>query len=423
MIIGVDQTLLDIVAEVDDDPGIFERFKVQQNTQCLAEERHVPLIKDMLAKAESGEAKTTPGGVIANSLRGGSWWLKRQNGPRARMLMLGLVGLDTAAQRLRQELTAAGVEPALDDPPTQPDSSSEKQTSSGASFSESTGVCCCLLAHKERTMITELGISKTLHLSGKLAPTFLGWNQRMEKLKASASSAAQPWAVVTSGFYIQADAEGTAAMQSWCSRPQATSAGGKIFPVFAMTVGAEWCTGLPSVQAAARSADFVFANEAEVMQLASSICKATDQQAVAAGDYEGAMRVIARWKERGWMIGTRGSKSVGCILSAADPKALLSVPVPAAPKDEFVDDVGAGDAFMGGFLVAIWQSLAALCPAAAEGSADAEQAEGTSRKRKREDVPLVEQLTESDVEAAVKAGITVAGACIRCSGCQFSSAS
>lgn len=54
----------------------------------------------------------------------------------------------------------------------------------------------------------------------------------------------------------------------------------------AMTVGAEWCTELASVQdwvkrlcsktmqALARSADFTFANEAEVLHMASTLCKA-----------------------------------------------------------------------------------------------------------------------------------------------------
>ena len=72
---------------------------------------------------------------------------------------------------------------------------------------------------------------------------------------------------------------------------------GRILPIFAITVGAEWCTDIacvqePSklprrscqfvkaiasllpVQEAARSADFTFANEVEAIHLASSVCKA-----------------------------------------------------------------------------------------------------------------------------------------------------
>ncbi|CAE7465369.1 ADK2 [Symbiodinium pilosum] len=179
---------------------------------------------------------------------------------------------------------------------------------------------------------------------------------------------------------------------------------GLIRPVFAITVGAEWCTE------AARAADLTFANEVEVIRLASSICKATSK--AAPEDYEAAMAVIARWKHKGWMIGTRSSKGVGCIGSKSDA-GLFQVPVPQVSPEEFVDDVGAGDAFMGGFLEAIWQPLAALAQEEAVDSAE------TAGKRKLEDIALASRLTVDNMKDAVRAGITAAGACIRCSGCQF----
>jgi len=208
---------------------------------------------------------------------------------------------------------------------------------------------------------------------------------------------------------------------------------GRILPMFAITVGAEWCTDIACVQEAARSADFTFANEVEVIHLASSVCKAASKPAPET--YEDAMAVIARWKQRGWMIGTRGSKGVGCIRSKSakfsagcvtaatrhhissfafsKDTSLFQVPVPPVSPEEFVDDVGAGDSFMGGFLEAIWQSLAAL---AQEETVDSSESAG---KRKLEDVPLASKLTDDNMKDAVRAGITAAGACIRCSGCQF----
>ena len=119
------------------------------------------------------------------------------------------------------------------------------------------------------------------------------------------------------------------------------------------------------VQATARAADFTFANEAEVLHLASTICKVAcpapciaphlltqfwfcrARQLVnlrhqtmmllclsrtwkwmkvttkwllsvhSSGCRIIITQVIARWKERGWMIGTRGSRGVGYIGVAA----------------------------------------------------------------------------------------------------------
>eukprot|EP00933_Yihiella_yeosuensis_P028078 TRINITY_DN2188_c1_g1_i2.p1 TRINITY_DN2188_c1_g1~~TRINITY_DN2188_c1_g1_i2.p1 ORF type:complete len:405 (-),score=73.88 TRINITY_DN2188_c1_g1_i2:80-1294(-) len=399
VIIGVGQIMLDLVVEVDD-PGIYDRYSVEKNSQCLAEDKHTPLINGLLARADKGEGvKTSPGGVIANSLRGAAWWLRsksQKDCPKPKLDMLGIVANDSAGKRLREELVASGVNSLLDTP----------QKEVGTDRSSRTGVCCCLIANKERTMITELGIGKTLHLDGKQAPTFPSWKSRLESLKASVDTN-QPCVVLTGGFYIQADADGFEAMKAWCSEPY-----GNHTPILAVTVGAKWCSHLPSVQAAAKCADFLFANEDEILELATVICKDTGKEPIADGDHGAAMKVLAQWKPKGWIIGTRGSKSVCFLRAAADPSPVTSVPVPPLPKEEFVDDVGAGDSFMGGFMVSAWQRLAAIAASSNTSVTD------DSKKRKREE-PLVDQLEAKDLEAAVHAGTATAAQCLRSSGCQF----
>jgi len=403
MLIGIDQVLLDVIVPIDDDPKILERYQIQPLSQCLAEERHMPLVKEALAGVESGKASACPGGVIANSLRAGSWWLKKQSNTAAapRRVMLGRIGQDSAGKRLQEEISASGVEPMFD----------QARDTGDADAESSSGTCCCFLAEKARTMVTHLGASKTLNLSGTSeCPSF---DSRMDLLKTSLTGV-QPWVVLVSGFYVQADPAGVAAVRSWCSKRHITAAG-QIVPALAMTVGAEWCTELEPVQAAARSADFTFANEAEVMHLASSICKASSKPV--APDYDAAMLVIAKWKERGWMIGTRGSKGVGYIHVTDGEVRMLQVP--PVPPEEFKDDVGAGDAFMGGFVEAIWQRLHALAKGAGNPY-PSEAAKGRKRKLE-EDASLVDGLKSADIEDAVRGGITAAAACIRCSGCQFPS--
>ncbi|CAK9036833.1 Adenosine kinase 2 (AK 2) (Adenosine 5'-phosphotransferase 2) [Durusdinium trenchii] len=390
MLIGVDQVLLDVLVPVDDDPGLLERHQIKQNSQSVAEEKHLPLVKESLAKIETGKARATCGGVIANSLRAGSWWTKKQGCAYApRNIMLGRVGPDSAGKRLREELVAAGVEPFFEE--------------ARPAELEGTGACCCFLANKARTMLTYLGASKTLDLSVP-SESFPSLEARIDTLQEPLSDAA-PCVFLTSGFYVQADPAGVESIRLWCSKSHSTKAGGQILPAFAMTVGAEWCTELEAVQAAARSADFTFANEAEVLHLASSVCKAGGQAPPA--DYESAMSVIAQWKERGWMIGTRGSMGVGYI--RASESQVHTVPVSRVPPEEFVDDVGAGDALMGGFLASIWQRLQEL--ARATGKFE-------GRKRKLEG-HLTDDVTRKDIQDAVSAGITAAAACVRCSGCQF----
>jgi len=401
MLIGIDQVLLDVLVPIDDDPKILERHQIQPLSQCLAEEKHMPLVKEALASVEAGKASATPGGIIANSLRAGSWWLKRQKSSTApRRVMLGRIGQDAAGKRLQKEISASQVEPMFDEARCAADNDAESTT----------GTCCCFLAEKARTMLTHLGASKTLHLRG--TSECKSFDSRMNLLQASLAGV-QPCVVLVSGFYAQADPEGVAAIRSWCSTHHTTKIGGHIIPALAMTVGAEWCTELEPVQATARAADFTFANEAEVLHLASTICKAARQSAPS--DYDAAMLVIARWKERGWMIGTRGSRGVGYI-GVADSQ-VRSLPVPPVPPEEFKDDVGAGDAFMGGFIESIWQALHVLAQEAGSPSPSAPE----GRKRKLEDTPLVDDLKDADIQDAVRSGITAAAACIRCSGCQFPS--
>eukprot|EP00913_Durusdinium_trenchii_P029615 g27759.t1 len=254
--------------------------------------------------------------------------------------MLGRVGPDSAGKRLREELVAAGVEPFFEE----------------ARPAELEGTGTELSLEKlARTMLTYLGASKTLDLSVP-SESFPSLEARIDTLQVRCLilpavsqvaefaeeplSDAAPCVFLTSGFYVQADpaGHGVESIRLWCSKSHSTKAGGQILPAFAMTVGAEWCTELEAVQAAARSADFTFANEAEVLHLASSVCKAGGQAPPA--DYESAMSVIAQWKERGWMIGTRGSMGVGYI--RASESQVHTVPVSRVPPEEFVDDVGEG---------------------------------------------------------------------------------
>eukprot|EP00420_Gonyaulax_spinifera_P014622 CAMPEP_0197904406 /NCGR_PEP_ID=MMETSP1439-20131203/58005_1 /TAXON_ID=66791 /ORGANISM="Gonyaulax spinifera, Strain CCMP409" /LENGTH=152 /DNA_ID=CAMNT_0043525599 /DNA_START=1 /DNA_END=456 /DNA_ORIENTATION=+ len=151
--------------------------------------------------------------------------------------------------------------------------------------------------------------------------------------------------VVMSGFYVQADPEGAAAVRALCEA--AAGDAGVARPILALTVGAHWCCRVPAVQEIASVADFVFSNEPEVAELAAAIAGQEDAAAsgAGAGGFEAALTAVASWKRRGWMVATRGGGSLGAVKAQSSGRPLL-VPVDPLAPEKFVDDVGAGDAFM-----------------------------------------------------------------------------
>merc|ERR1711879_871536 len=72
--------------------------------------------------------------------------------------------------------------------------------------------------------------------------------------------------------------------------------------------------------------------------------------------FQRALEDIASWKQQGLLVGTCGSRSVG-VVKAGSQGSPLFVPVQKIEPAKYVDDVGAGDAFLGAFLVTVLQTL------------------------------------------------------------------
>jgi len=74
---------------------------------------------------------------------------------------------------------------------------------------------------------------------------------------------------------------------------------------------------------------------------------------VADGDEEAvvaAARVLLSWGAGGVIV-TMGSKGAVLVTGSGTDKDVVRVPAAIVPRDEVVDTVGAGDAFMGSFAV------------------------------------------------------------------------
>merc|ERR1712107_360886 len=126
---------------------------------------------------------------------------------------------------------------------------------------------------------------------------------------------------------------------------------------------------------------------------------------------EQAILTVAWWKARagkcGWIIMTRGSKEVLAVYAceSASRAGLLRLAVPPIDASQIIDDVGAGDAFMGGFLACMWTQLV-------------EHSEGLSQPSKQ-DLNVRSTPAAAEVERAVRAGISTAAFALTGAGCHF----
>lgn len=64
LILGIENPLLDISANVD--PDVYERYHLPLNATILAEEKHLPLFKEL---KEKYKPTYIPGGSTQNTLR------------------------------------------------------------------------------------------------------------------------------------------------------------------------------------------------------------------------------------------------------------------------------------------------------------------------------------------------------------------
>jgi len=129
-IVGLGHPLVDISSEVQ--LAMLEKYGLKPNDMCLAEEKHMPLFKDIVALPT---VRYIAGGATQNSIRVAQWMLQC---PRMTSFM-GCVGDDDFAAKMRAACEYDGVRALYMVDPKVP-----------------TG-CCAVLIHGEgRTMCTVL---------------------------------------------------------------------------------------------------------------------------------------------------------------------------------------------------------------------------------------------------------------------------
>merc|ERR1712039_1159693 len=119
-----------------------------------------------------------------------------------------------------------------------------------------------------------------------------------------------------------------------------------------------------------------------------------------------ALVTLGLWKRCGWLVMTRGSKEVLAIRAGSNVGAadVICVAVPPLNHSQIADDVGAGDAFMGGFLACLWAKVTeqlSICKISAPGSRGSDL------------------ISDAIVQDAIRAGNSTAAFALTGVGCQF----
>jgi len=100
---GMGNPLLDISADVGQD--ILDKYDVKMDNAILAEEKHVPLYKELV---ENYSPQYIAGGATQNSIRVAQWILTA-NGKPGQSAFMGCVGTDDFGKQLESCAAADGV--------------------------------------------------------------------------------------------------------------------------------------------------------------------------------------------------------------------------------------------------------------------------------------------------------------------------
>uniref|UniRef100_A0A182J1V8 Adenosine kinase n=1 Tax=Anopheles atroparvus TaxID=41427 RepID=A0A182J1V8_ANOAO len=303
LLVGLGNPLLDISAVVES--NLLEKYDMQPNNAILAEEKHMPIYKELI---EKHQAEYIAGGSVQNSLRVAQWILQR---PRV-AVFFGCVGGDEYARILEERATANGVNVQYQRSTTSP-----------------TGTCAVLITGTQRSLCANLAAANDF------TPEHLKSDANQAYLKA-----AQFFYV--SGFFFTVSFESALAV---AKEAAATDR------MFLMNLSAPFVPQFykAKLEEIFPYVDVLFGNETEAAALAKEFNYGTEDLK------EIGLRISALPKENAkrtrTVIITQGSNPVLLIADGT----VREFPVQKLAPSEIVDTNGAGDAFAGGFLAQLLQ--------------------------------------------------------------------
>lgn len=299
---GIGNPLLDISAHVGQD--MLDKYDVKLNNAILAEEKHLPLYKELV---ESFEVEYVAGGATQNSIRGAQF----MSGVEGLTTMVGCVGKDVFGDQLRAAASKDGVcvEYLVDE-------------------EAATGTCAVLVHEHERSLVANLSAAnnyKFAHLQ----------TEALQKVVAEASI------FYIAGFFLTVSPESIVSIGKHAAEhPE---------KVLIMNLAAPFVAQFfqEPLQKALYYTDILIGNESE----AEAYGKALNLEDCSPAAV--AMAIAALPKASGHrhrtVIITQGPDPV----VVCEFGKVRTYNVPKIPEAEMVDFNGAGDAFVGGFLARI----------------------------------------------------------------------
>jgi len=302
-LMGMGNPLLDISADVGQD--ILDKYDVKLDNAILAEEKHVPMYKDLV---DNYSPQYIAGGATQNSIRVAQWILTA-NGKPGESAYMGCIGNDDFGKQLETCAADDGVCVHYMKDEAAP-----------------TGTCAVLVKGGERSLIANLAAANNFN------PSHL----ESDESKAIYTSAKVYY---IAGFFL------TVSVDSLKVVAEHALANDKIF---CLNLSAPFIIDFfgDQVATAIEYADFLFCNESEAAAYGKKHGLGEDLKEVALKIASSPKKNAARPRT---VIFTQGSGST-IIAHGGKVEEFSVTPL---PKEELVDTNGAGDAFVGGFLAGL----------------------------------------------------------------------
>jgi len=307
LLFGMGNPLLDISVHLKENDKFLEKYGLESNNAILAEDKHVPMYKDM-CDTYKNEVDYIPGGATQNSIKVAQWLLGVKNAT----LYMGCIGKDNFGDILEEKTKALGV-----------------NTRYQKHDKESTGTCAVLVNGANRSLCAYLAA----------ANCFTKEHLDDEKNWALVENAMYYY---IAGFFLTVSPDSIMEIAKHACDKNKTFMMNLSAPFLSQFFKEPLLKALPYV-------DILFGNETEFGTFAKEQKMETEDLK------EIALKVAEMQKENKkrsrMVVITQGDKPT----IIAQDGVVKEYPVIELAPEDLVDTNGAGDAFVGGFLAQLVQ--------------------------------------------------------------------
>mmetsp|Transcript_146354 Transcript_146354/g.258550 ORF Transcript_146354/g.258550 Transcript_146354/m.258550 type:complete len:366 (-) Transcript_146354:69-1166(-) len=302
-ILGIGNPLLDISDNVT--PQLLEKYGLDSNNAILAEEKHLPLYKELAAQPS---CQYIAGGATQNSIRVAQWMMQQY----CATAYMGCVGDDDYAQKMRAAVKGDGVEAIY-----------------MVDKTAQTGTCAVCITGNDRSLVANLGAAN---------------NFKLTHLRDNETTAKTAKVIYSAGFFITVSPETIEVVSTSATRA-----------LYCMNLSAPFLMQVPPFKACFVKTmpyvDFLFGNEAEAITWAET--EGWDTKDVSFIATRLSLIPMANAGKHRHIVITQGTDPT----IVAHRGKVKTYPIVPTQKEKIVDTNGAGDAYVGGFLAGLEKGM------------------------------------------------------------------